>query len=185
MKLYRLLFLCIVLKLEGSNEWFWHQHAPEITPDGTLLLFNNDNFRARPFDKKAPPSQIRSHAAEYSIDEKNKVLRKIWSSSPADEVVLPSWAMGSARVMSETGNVLAGFGLMFQSEGLANARWATRLQSVGRTIIREYTRHPETKMVWELTLNNIDPDSPIGWSLYGARRVKSLYGRRTGTGIEE
>ena len=164
-----------LLKLEGSDEWFWHQHAPEVTPDGTLLLFNNDNFRARPYDKAAPPSEIRSHAAEYSIDGNNKIIRKVWSSTSADEEVLAGWAMGSARVMPKTGNVLAGFGFMFQQKDIENATWATRLQFVGRTIIREYTRHPETKMVWELTLDSIDPNSPIGWSLYGARRIKSLY----------
>ena len=164
-----------LLKLEGSNEWFWHQHAPEITPDGTLLLFNNDNFRARPFERAAPPSEIRSHAAEYSIDEKAKIIRQVWSSAGADEEILASWAMGSARVMPETGNVLAGLGFMFQQKDIENATWATRQQFVGGTRIREYTRLPETKLVWELTLSNIDPDSPIGWTLYGARRVKSLY----------
>ncbi len=166
-----------LLKLKGSSEWFWHQHAPEITPDGTLLLFNNDNFRARPFERAAPPSEIRSHAAEYSIDEKAKIICQVWTSSPADEEVLASWAMGSARVMPETGNVLAGFGFMFQQEDLKNATWATRQQFMGRTKIHEYTRRPETKLVWELTLSNIHPDNPIGWTLYGARRVKSLYNK--------
>ena len=164
-----------LLKLEGSSEWFWHQHAPEVTPDGTLLLFNNDNFRSRPFEKAAPPSDIRSHVAEYSIDGNTNIIRKVWSSASADEEVLASFAMGSARVMPETGNVLAGFGFMFQQKDIENATWATRLQFTGQTKIREYTRYLETKLVWELTLNNIDPDSPIGWTLYGARRVKSLY----------
>ena len=164
-----------LLKLEGSSEWFWHQHAPEITPDGTLLLFNNDNFRARPFEKAALPSEIRSHAVEYSIDEKAKIICQVWTSSPADKEVLASWAMGSARVMPETGNVLAGLGFMFQQEDIENATWATRQQFIGKTRIHEYTRHPETELVWELTLSNIDTDSSIGWTLYGARRVKSLY----------
>jgi hypothetical protein len=31
-----------LVSLAGS-EWFWHQHSPSYSPDGTSFLFNNDN----------------------------------------------------------------------------------------------------------------------------------------------
>ncbi len=58
-----------LLELEDADRWFWPQHAPEVTPRCTLLLFDNDNFRARPFDEPAPPSAVGSGAAEYRLDE--------------------------------------------------------------------------------------------------------------------
>ncbi|AQQ09264.1 Arylsulfate sulfotransferase AssT precursor [Sedimentisphaera cyanobacteriorum] len=164
-----------LLELKGTERWFWHQHAPEFTPEGTLLLFNNDNFRARPFEEPAPPAEIRSCAQEYRIDEDNKTITKIWSSRKADDEVLPSFAMGSAKLMPKTGNVLAGFGFMFRQEDLSEASWDTRRQYIGTTQIREYTRRPETRLVRKITLTARDSSSEIGWTLYGARNIKSLY----------
>ena len=163
-----------LLRPANFDLWFWHQHAPEMTPQGTIILFNNDNFRARPFDEPEPPSAIRSHAAEYRIDEASGVIEKMWSSLAADEQALASWAMGSARVMPETGNVLAGYGFMFQQENIEEATWQNRQQFKGTTRIREYTRREPTRLVWQLTLGNRDSASPVGWNLYGARRVKQL-----------
>ena len=44
-------FQPFLLKPVGEPfEWQYHQHSPVITPAGTLLLFDNGNYRARPFD---------------------------------------------------------------------------------------------------------------------------------------
>ncbi len=163
-----------LLKLEGTDKWFWHQHAPELTAKGTLLLFDNDNFRARPFDEPAPPSAVRSRAAEYRIDERGRTIHRVWTSEIPGEGPLASWAMGSARALPKTGNVLVGYGLMFLPEDLKAATWQTRLQFKGRTMIREFTHTTPAEVVWELTLTSQDPTSKIGWSLFGARRLPRL-----------
>ena len=40
----------------GAVEWTFHQHAPMLTPEGTLLLYDNGNYRVRPYDEKPPLS---------------------------------------------------------------------------------------------------------------------------------
>jgi len=164
-----------VMKRAADTKWFWHQHAAEITPDGTMMVFDNDNFRARPYAKPQPPSAVRSRAAEYKIDEAQKIIRQVWSSQAPKGPQLASWAMGSARVLPKTGNVLVGYGLMFRNADLAKATWPERLKFTGTTEIREYTRNDEpAKLLWALKLLARDPKSKTGWSIYGARRVPTL-----------
>jgi hypothetical protein len=41
-----------LLTPEGDMPWFYHQHMPQISPRGTLILFDNRTWSASPF---APP----------------------------------------------------------------------------------------------------------------------------------
>ena len=52
-------------------DWNYGQHAPELTPEGTLLLYNDDNYRASPFDPPVPDQSNYSSAVEYNINETN------------------------------------------------------------------------------------------------------------------
>ena len=49
--------------------WNYAQHAPQITPQGTLLLYDNGNYRASPFDSLVLDSANYSRAVEYRINE--------------------------------------------------------------------------------------------------------------------
>jgi arylsulfate sulfotransferase len=61
--------------LDGSAnhpnfEWAWYQHAPELMPDGTLLLFDNGdnrNFVDQPLYSRAV--QCRIDAAEMTVQQ--------------------------------------------------------------------------------------------------------------------
>lgn len=63
--------------LDGTSnapdfEWAWYQHAPELMPDGTLLLFDNGdnrNYVDRP---------LYSRAVAYRIDEVAMTVRQVW-----------------------------------------------------------------------------------------------------------
>jgi arylsulfate sulfotransferase len=63
--------------LDGSAnhpefEWAWYQHAPELLPDGTLLLFDNGdnrNYVDRP---------LYSRAVLYRIDDKAMTVQQLW-----------------------------------------------------------------------------------------------------------
>ena len=54
-------------------EWAWYQHAPELMPDGTLLLFDNGDQRNYATD------QLYSRAVGYQIDETNMTIQQVWS----------------------------------------------------------------------------------------------------------
>lgn len=53
-------------------EWNWYQHAPLITPEGNIMLFDNGDNR------NYTGNQIYSRAVEYRIDETNKTVQQVW-----------------------------------------------------------------------------------------------------------
>ena len=64
--------------LDGSTnhpdfEWAWYQHAPEILPNGDLLLFDNGDNR------NFGNSPNYSRAVVYRIDDDNMTVQQIWS----------------------------------------------------------------------------------------------------------
>ena len=93
-------------------EWQYHQHSPTITPSGTILLFDNGNFRASPFDgnTKTPNRQNYSRAVEYAIDEQKMEVRQVWEYGKYSEKRLFAGHIGDANWMKKTGNVLITFG---------------------------------------------------------------------------
>ncbi len=53
-------------------EWSWYQHAPLITPEGNIMLFDNGDNRN--YVSSGPYSR----AVEYRIDETNKTIQQLW-----------------------------------------------------------------------------------------------------------
>jgi len=74
--------------------WPYHTHAPSITPQGTILLFDNGNYRARPFVPQFLPNKSYSRAVEYAIDTDNMSIRQVWESDTPDSELMITYAMG-------------------------------------------------------------------------------------------
>ena len=53
--------------------WSWYQHAPKLTPQGTLFLFDNGNSR----NYRGLRSRY-SRAVEYRIDEEAMTIQQVW-----------------------------------------------------------------------------------------------------------
>jgi len=53
-------------------EWNWYQHAPELMPNGNIILFDNGNWRNYTDTEKY------SRAVEYNINTNQKTVRQIW-----------------------------------------------------------------------------------------------------------
>ena len=63
--------------LEGFSDhsefsWAWYQHAPKLTPQGTLFLFDNGDNR----HYQGQP--VFSRAVEYRIDEEAMTIQQVW-----------------------------------------------------------------------------------------------------------
>lgn len=54
-------------------EWAWYQHAPELMPDGTLLLFDNGDYR------NYADQPLYSRAVAYRIDEAAMTIQQVWA----------------------------------------------------------------------------------------------------------
>jgi len=53
-------------------EWAWYQHAPELMPDGTLLVFDNGDNR------NYTGQSLYSRAVQYRIDANAMTVQQIW-----------------------------------------------------------------------------------------------------------
>jgi arylsulfate sulfotransferase len=157
------------LRPKGDLDWFWHQHAPEITPDGTLLIYDNGAFRAFPPDPKILPPDTFSRAVEYRIDEANRTVEEVWSyGGPGDEWFFSGF-ISEADWMPETGNILVtSGGRVHKPDGTPGV-----FGSDGRLwiTIAEVTHTDPAEKVWEVVID----DPTTGWSAFRSERVPSLY----------
>ena len=158
-----------LLQPTGDVLWPYHQHAPMLTPHGTILLFDNGNYRARPFDDSTPPAESFSRAVEYRVDEDNMEVAEVWSyGGPGDEPYFARF-LGDADWMPETGNVLITYGGL-----VSDAAGAPIVEGGGHNWVRivEVTHDTPADKVFELF---IDDERPAGWSVFRAERLPSLY----------
>jgi arylsulfate sulfotransferase len=156
----------------GVNfDWPYGQHAHEITPSGTIMIFDNGDFRADPFDgtTKVENADNYSRAVEYQIDEVNMEVSKVWEFS----LMAPrqfSVHMGDADALPITGNVLIDFPGIQHSDGV-------RMSDLGKgfraTRLVEVTHDTPATVVFDALMYNPDPTGMI--SVYRAERISSLY----------
>ncbi|OEU44566.1 MAG: hypothetical protein BBJ60_07125 [Desulfobacterales bacterium S7086C20] len=157
----------LLFKKKGEIEWPWYQHAPSITSEGNLLLFDNGIMRARPFKEQAPISEVYSRAVQYSIDEEGLIAQEVWSSDVAGPKSLVSFAMGDADYLPSKGNVLITYATgSLQVEG-------SRVREPHATV-REVTASTPAKTVYEVEL--ADPEAPVIWAIFGSKRIRPAEG---------
>ncbi len=158
-----------LLEPTGDVRWSYHQHAPMLTPHGTILLFDNGNYRARPFDDPTPPTESFSRAVEYRVDEEMMEVAEVWSyGGPGDERFFARF-LGDADWLPETGNVLINYGGL-----VSDAAGDPIVEGGGHNWVRivEVTHETPADKVFELF---IDDERPAGWSVARAERLPSLY----------
>jgi hypothetical protein len=148
-----------------DGDWFWHQHSPSLSPDGTLVIFNNNNYKARPFEK---PSETKlSHAAAYRINEENLTAELLWTSRIAGETGLASFAMGDVDWLEGAGNVLVSYGALRPSKEFGyDQTWS---------MVREYTYTNPARVVWEMHIvSRGEEDQKVGWTIFPAERLENF-----------
>ena len=150
----------------------WHQHSPRYTQSGTLLFFNNNNYQSRPFEKTKEIVDSPSYLVEYKIDEVNKKAAKLWSTENDGEEKVYSIAMGRVSELKSSGNILACYGALLSPEYFNEMTWWNRIKYPQWTMVREYTKTKSPKVVWEMKLLPLTPNSKIGWTLFGAERIE-------------
>jgi arylsulfate sulfotransferase len=97
----------------GSGfQWQYHQHAPMWTGSGTILLFDNGNFRASPFDGQTPdPNNTSfSRGVEFDINTQNMNIRQMWQYGEGLTEPIFSFFISDADWMETTDNRLMTFG---------------------------------------------------------------------------
>ena len=151
----------------------YHQHAPEVTEAGTILLYDNGNYKATPFDVKLPATENFSRAAEFSINEDTKQVTQVWEFGEFDDPVRYAPFIGDADMQPLTGNVLITHGgVTTDAEGLPTDNIFAAKTSV---YIIEVTHTTPGEKVFELSIVDPTPETANGWTTYRAERLPSLY----------
>ena len=159
----------LLLKPKGHVEWPFRQHAPMLTPHGTVLMFDNGAYRARPFQEKQPLSESYSRAVEFAVDEQRMEVSQVWSYGGGDDEQFFSSFLCDADWMPQTGNVLITDGGRITDDAGNPAgrpgkfRW-------GRIV--EVTHTTPAEKVFELVVRD---HPPAGWHIYRAERLSGLY----------
>ena len=67
-------------------EWQYHQHAPELQADGSILMFDNGNNRSMPPTPGTGFFQSWSRAVEFAVDERFRTVAQTWSYGAPPEI---------------------------------------------------------------------------------------------------
>lgn len=139
-----------------DGDWSYHQHAVELQPDGSILLFDNGNERPL-----AAGEVDYSRAVQYAIDDSDPadvVAREVWSFTPTISDGEPTYSafVGDADRLDD-GNVLVAAG--------------------GAAIPQIVEVEPDEggdggEVVFDLRIPESDTDT---WVIYRAERIQSLY----------
>lgn len=146
-----------------AGELLYHPHAPELQDDGSILVYDNGNFRPGT-DPDDPRNPTYSRAVQYEIDDSSPdrrdwSARQVWEHRVDDRDGSPLYAdfLGDADRLPN-GNVLIGHGGIGQRTPPARGR-------IIEVIPRERAGGPIVFDVW----------LPDTWVSYRAERIPSLY----------
>ncbi|MFT4625156.1 MAG: arylsulfate sulfotransferase [Myxococcota bacterium] len=160
----------LLLRADGPLTWPAHAHAPELSADGRLLLFDNRNDGgSTPYSPDAGGPE-RSRIVEFAVDEAAGTVRQTWawSATPAGELF--STALGDADRLPG-GTVLASFAFLFVEDGIPNPE-----RGRGNRSVRLFEVDPATDAVlWDLAVWDTAEHAPLGWQLDRAARIGALY----------
>lgn len=118
-------------------QWSWYQHAPKVTPDGSILLFDNGDNR------NYTEAETYSRAVEYEIDPEDRTVQQVWGygESRGPETFAP--IVSDVDVGGDEGHV-------FFSPGAV-----TFMGSTYRKVVE--LDHPGKEMLFEATIAPPEP----------------------------
>jgi len=154
--------------------WQYGQHGPILTPQGTLLLYDDGNCRAEPFDVKVADQTNYSRAVEFSIDETNMQVSQVWEYGRTNDDRLYTDRVGNASWLPSQGNVLVTFGYVLYENGLPPNPFAPSATMVR---IKEVTHNPEPAVVFDLQVFDSGNTNRFytGGLVYRSYRIPDLY----------
>jgi hypothetical protein len=149
-----------------EGEWFYRQHAPELQPDGTILIYDNGSQRPGATDDKDQATAPYSRAVIYALDRSGPpgtwTARQVWEhriDTPSGPVFADflgdADAIGSDHVLITHGAV------QDETTGLLSA------------LVVEVDRATDETV---LTIR-VPPGDGLGWQAYRAEHVDTWHPR--------
>ena len=160
--------------------WPWHMHNPRLTSEGTIVLFDNGIYGARPGQERCPFHKSFSRGVEYRVDEARMTVEQLWSSALTDsDVKERTWAMGDAHRFEETDSAMVIHSIAMpkgrtdigMDEDDRTVRYVAEFPSYAR--ILEYDRKDIANVLFDVTVR--DPNELVQWEVFSGVRVDNLY----------
>ena len=154
----------------GDVIWQFHQHNATRTPAGTIMCFDNGNYRARPFADPLPTTENYSRAVEFEVDEEAMTVRQVWDYGRTQAEKFYATFVSGAVMLPETRNVFVDFGgLMVDGDNLPTERPHV---DCGYVRMAEVTHDDEPEVVFEFFMD----DRPgKGWDSYRGQRISNFF----------
>ncbi len=155
-------------------EWNYAEHSLMLTPQGTLLTYDNGNFRACPFDPPVLDESNYSRGVEFSINETNMEVSQVWDTTAAGGDRFYTPIFGKTQWLPQTRDVLVTYGDILYLNGASPSPYAPKASMVR---IIEYTHDPIPQVVFDLSFFDYTNTSPNykGYAVYRALRIPDLY----------
>ena len=155
-------------------EWPYGQHSLMITPQGTLLIFDNGNHRASPFDPPLANTNNYSRAVEYAINEQTMEITQVWDYGKTNADRLYTDRVGNADWLPQRGNVLINFGYVIYVDGARPSPFAPAATMVR---IKEVSHDPDPEVVFDLAFFDYANTNSTyrGYLAYRSHRIADLY----------
>ncbi|QDT32180.1 aryl-sulfate sulfotransferase [Thalassoglobus polymorphus] len=162
-----------LLKPIGRPSWQYHQHAVEITPQGTLLLFDNGNYQAVPFDKILHAKENRSRVVEFKVDEQDMTVEQVWEYDGYERGGFYSTFLCDVDWLPQTGNVLVTNGGEIRDENGERTDYAPGEQQWAEIFEVTYEQTPQR--VFDLLIKSSAEQTGFGWSVYRSERISNFF----------
>ena len=146
-------------------QWNFHQHAPAVDADGSIVLFDNGNHRAVPPTPGTTPAASWSRAVDLRVDARTRTVTQEWAygTPPGLGDSFYSFFVGDADPLPNGNVLVCDGGKMSQPRNNLYAR------------VAEVTRTNPPELVFEAYVRDGDPVAPQSHFCYRAWRVPTLY----------
>jgi arylsulfate sulfotransferase len=156
----------------GDVSWPYHQHAPSLADDGTLLVFDNGNWGFNPYEDPEAANPEESRVLAYRIDEVAGTVEQLWEYRDTLSGPLYSSALGGADPLPQTGNVLATYGFLNAESGVDNVDAGLGIKTI--RLIQIDPDLPDDPVV-DLRLYGLVEEEAEGWKSYRADPIGLLW----------
>jgi len=169
--------------------WPWHMHNPRVTSEGTIVLFDNGIYGARPGQSRLPFHKSFSRGVEYRVDAKAMTVEQVWASALSDDDVAErTWAMGDAHRLeaSDTALVIHSICMPHGRDDIGldeedrSMRYVSDFPSYARVL--EYDRQSR-EILFDMTVR--DENEIIHWEVFSGVRVDDLYPESSGITLRQ
>lgn len=163
-------FQKFLLKPVGNLTWFFHQHAAHMTSVDTLMMFDNGNYRAVPFETPVTAPNNFSRVVVHRIDAESMTVSQIFDYG-SQESQFYSPYFGESEVLPKTGNLLITDGGRIETANGTPSDDVPGQRQWARVF--EITTSPIPQKVFE-TVCESPMGSGWGWSIYRSNRYPSI-----------